>query len=91
MHAVSFPGWPAPHGLNEGDIAILLQLYDIFSVVARMLLASKTLPERKAGLCHGQASPSRVILVGWKFSYRRFNARGMNFSMLFRFGGGVSA
>ena len=51
LHAVSFPGWPAPHGLNEGNIAILLQLYDSLSLVARMLLASKTLPGLNGRLC----------------------------------------
>ena len=68
----------------------MLQLYDSLHVVAHMLLASKTLPEGSGGLCHVQASPSRVMLVGWTVAYRRFSARGMNFSMLLRFGGGAS-
>jgi hypothetical protein len=70
---------------------MLLHSYDSSSRVARMLLASKTLPQRSGGLCHGRSIPPGVMLEGWTVAYPGFSARGMNFWMLFRFGGCDSA
>jgi hypothetical protein len=69
---------------------MLLHSYDSLSRVDRILLASKTLPQRSGVLCHGRSIPPGVMLQGWTVAYPGFSARGMNFWMLFRFGGGVA-
>jgi len=46
-HAFSFPGVPETDGHEEGNISMLLQLYDSLGLVFLPLLASQTLPPKE--------------------------------------------